>query len=52
MSDVHDVPERWSDQHQHVMDRTCWCKPEILRQPNGDDLIVHNDVAWIEDGRK
>lgn len=43
---VHDTPMVSSDDRMHVMDRTCWCKPEVLRQPSGDDLIVHNEVTW------
>ena len=49
MSDVHSTPPTWIDQRSHVMDRDCWCKPEVLRQPSGEDLIVHNDVAWEEE---
>lgn len=49
MPDVHDTPMVSSDDRQHVMDRTCWCGPEILRQPSGDDLIVHNEVEWAGD---
>jgi hypothetical protein len=49
MPDVHDTPMVGSTDRQHIMDRTCWCKPEVLRQPSGDDLIVHNEVEWVED---
>ncbi len=49
MPDVHDTPMGGGDKQRHVMDRTCWCKPEVLRQPSGDDLIVHNEVEWVED---
>lgn len=44
--DVHETPMVNSDDRMHVMDRTCWCKPEVLRQLSGDDLIVHNEVTW------
>lgn len=49
MPDVHDCPMTSSDERMHVMDRTCWCKPEVLRQPSGTDLIVHNEVDWMDD---
>ena len=44
--DVHDTPATSSADRMHVLDRTCWCKPEVLRQPSGDDLIVHNEITW------
>jgi len=48
MPDVHDTPAISSDERQHVMDRTCWCKPEVFKGPQ-DDLIVHNEAIWDED---
>lgn len=49
MADVHSTPPVWSDERTHLMDRTCWCKPEVLRHPSGDDLIVHNEIEWADD---
>jgi hypothetical protein len=49
MPDKHDTPKISSDTGKlHVLDRTCWCKPEVLVGPQ-DDLIVHNEVEWVED---
>lgn len=47
--DVHDTPVISSTDRMHVMDRGCWCKPEVWRQPSGDDLIVHNEATWDDE---
>lgn len=49
MPDVHDTPETPSDARPHVLDRTCWCNPQVLAQTPDEDLIVHNAVAWLDD---
>jgi hypothetical protein len=52
MPDVHDTPKVSSGDRMHVMDRTCWCKPMVLKGPEGgDDLIVHNEIKWGDDPR-
>lgn len=49
MPDVHNTPAVNSDDQPHVLDRTCWCQPEVWQQLNGDDLIVHKTADWSED---
>ena len=28
-ADVHHLPETWSDERAHVIDRDCWCTPAV-----------------------
>lgn len=33
MPDIHEIPETSSEERMHVLDRDCWCEPEII-EPN------------------
>lgn len=45
MADIHDTPMANNDNPPHLLDHTCWCKPEVLRQPDSEDLIVHHEAT-------
>ncbi len=37
-------------QEHNTSSEHCWCKPRIEDQPNGDKIIVHNDIAEFFEG--
>jgi len=48
--DVHETPLTAGGGREHVMDRSCWCNPEVLSQFASDDkIIIHNTIVWEED---